>query len=211
MPDRRRSSSQRTRGSWLPRLAGIGVVILLAGGGITAYLLTVHPADSRPPPSLPTRVVSYQTVGLVAQAGQHDAARDQLLQLLGSGGVPSFSPIGQTQEVQGPPQWTADLMADGTYIFIYLQTGECLAASGPSGRPALALQHCDLKAHQRWRRTDAAVLSQGHDFYQYASVSAGRCLSQNGDLAGQFVGADLSACSASAPPSQLIAFWWSSL
>lgn len=211
MPGQRRTAGPRTRGSWLPRLAGIGVIVVLAAGGIAGYLVTLHPAASHHAAPLPTKVQSYQTVGLIAQDEQPGSPAGQLLQLLGPGGTPGFSRLGQTQEAEGSPQWTADLMAGGSYIFIFLPTGDCLSATGPATRPKLALQHCNLTAAQRWRRKPGAVLAQGHDFYQYADLGDGSCLTQTGVLPRQIFGADLAACSASEPPDQLIAFWWSSV
>lgn len=211
MPGQRHSAGTRSRGSWLARLAGITVVVLLATGGVAAYLAKVHPAVAQRRASLPTRVLSFQTVGLITQGTQQAASASQLLQLLGPQGTAQFSPVGQAQEQAGSPQWTADLMAGNSYIFIFLPTGNCLAATGPASRPKLALRHCDLTAAQRWRRVRAAVVSQGHDFYQYANLGDGVCLTQTGAQSGQVYGATLEACSPSAPADQLIAFWWSSV
>jgi Ricin-type beta-trefoil lectin domain-like len=211
MPGQRRTAGPHARESWLPRLAGIGVVVLLAGGGVTGYLLAVHPSAPHHAAPLPTRVLSYQTVGLIAQVAEPGSTAGQLVQLLSSTGPPQFTPLEPVQAAEGSPQWTADEMAGGTYIFIYLKTGRCLSATGSRGRARLALQHCDLGAQQRWRRTAAPVLTQRHDFYQYANVADGSCLTQTGLLPGQVYGANLAACVASDPPSQLIAFWWSSV
>ena len=210
MPGQRRTAGPRSRGSWLSRLAGIGVIVVLAAGGVTAYLVELHPA-ARPAAQLPTRVLSFQTVGLIAQDTGAGSSGSPLLQLLGPQGTPQFTPVGQAQEQAGSPQWTADLMAGNSYIFIFLPTGDCLAATRPHGRPKLVLQHCDLAAAQRWRRTGTAVLSQGHDFYQYANLGDAACLTQAGPLSGQAYGATLQACSSPAAPDQLIAFWWSSV
>src|SRR5262245_39184247 len=130
MPGQRHSAGTRSRGSWLARLAGISVVVLLAAGGVTAYLVELHPVAPRRTTSLPTRVLSFQTVGLITQAAQQAAPAGQLLQLLGPQGTAQFSPVGQAQEQAGSPQWTADLMAGNSYIFIFLPTGSCLAATG---------------------------------------------------------------------------------
>ena len=119
--------------------------MLVAGGLVTGYLLAFHPASARHAAPLPTRVVSYQTVGLVVADTQPGSPADQLLQLLGPHGTPQFSPLAQTQLAEGSPQWTADLMAGGSYIFIYLPTGQCLSAVGQVSQPKLALRHCDLE------------------------------------------------------------------
>jgi hypothetical protein len=209
MPGQRRSAGKRARGSWLPRLAGLGVVIALAAGAVTAYVVAFHPAGPRHAPPLPTRVINYQTVGLVTAGTQPGTSTSQLLQLQYQNGVLDFSPVAQAQQSTGSPQWTADLMGGATYIFIYLPTGQCLTATGSASKPELALRHCDLSGTQRWRRTHAAVLSQAHDFYQYANLGDGDCLTQASALSGQTFAAGLSACSAQQPVGQLIAFWWS--
>jgi hypothetical protein len=178
---------------------------------VTGYVIAFHPAAAHHAAPLPTRVASYQTVGLVVADTQPGSSGAQLLQLVGRGGTPEFRTLGQTQQTEGSPQWTADLMTGGTYIFIYLPSGQCLAAAGTTSEPKLALQHCDLGPDQRWRRTQAPVLSQAHDFYQYANLHDGECLTQTGQLPGQIFGASLTACSASQSPDQLIAFWWSSV
>jgi hypothetical protein len=211
MPGQRHTAGTRTRGSRLPRLAGIGVIVLLAGGGVGAYLAGLHPAAARRAPALPSKVLGYQTVGLVAQDSQSGSSPGQLLQLLGPRGTPQFSPVAPAQVQTGSPQWTADLMAGNSYIFIFLPTGECLTAAGLAGQPKLTLEHCDLAAAQRWRRAASVVQSQGHAFYQYANLGDSACLAQAGELSGQDYGAALEACSASPPPSQLIAFWWASV
>jgi len=184
--------------------------MLIAAGAVAAYLVALHPAR-HPAPPLPTRVLSSQTVGLIAQVAQPGSSPGQLLQLLGPRGTPQFSPLGQAEEQSGSPQWTADLMAGNSYIFIYLPTGHCLAVAGPAGRPKLTLEHCDLAAQQRWRRTRAAVKIQGHDFYQYANLADGSCLTEAAELTGPAYGGALQSCAAVPPPDQLIGFWWASL
>jgi hypothetical protein len=211
MPGQRHSAGPRSRGSWLARLAGISVVLLLAGGGVAVYLVELHPAAARPAKSLPTKVLSRQTVGLIAQRTQQPSSGGQLLQLLSPRGTLQFSPVARAQEQAGTPQWTANLMAGNSYIFIFLPSGDCLAAAGPARQPKLALKHCDLTAGQRWRRVRQAVVSQGHDFYQYANLGNGACLAEAAGQSGLVYGAALETCSPSAPADQLIAFWWSSV
>jgi hypothetical protein len=206
MPGQRRTTGSRARGSWLPRLAGLGAVVLLAGAGVTAYLI-VHPAAHGAAPLSP-RVIGYQTVGLVVAASEKGSSTDQLVQLVSTQGTPTFSALGQAQAAQSSaPQWTADLMDGGSYIFIYLPTGQCLSAAATAGKPRLALRHCDLDARQRWRRTQVAVVSQAHDFYQYANLGDRSCVTQTGLLQGQIFGASLATCASSLPADQLIAFW----
>jgi hypothetical protein len=182
----------------------------VAAIAVTAYLIAFHPTTPRSAAPLPARVLNFQSVGLVIENTQPGAS-NQLLQLRYQDGAVEFSPVAPAQETVGAPQWTADLMAGATYIFIYLPTGQCLSATGRAGPPKLALQHCNLGSSQRWRRTHPAVLTQSHDFFQYANLADGDCLTQAGVLPGQVFGASLSACGAQQPANQLLAFWWSSV
>lgn len=207
MPGQRATASPHARESWRPRLAGIGVVVLLAAGGVTAYLLAMHPGSAHPAATLPTKVITSTTVGLITVTAQPGRS-SQLLELLGPQGTPQFSPLNAAQAAQGSPQWTADEMAGGTYIFILLGSGECLTG-GNARQPALTLQHCDLGIHQRWRREGSPVVSQGHDFYQYSNLGDGACLAQGNVLPGPVYDASLAQCAQSAPAGQLIAFWGS--
>jgi hypothetical protein len=211
MPGQRRSAGNRARGSRLPRLAGLGVVLALAAAAVTAYVVAFHPTAPHHTAPLPTRVISYQTVGLVTTGAQPGTAPNQLLQLQYQNGTLDFIPVAQAQQSTGSPQWTADLMGGATYIFIYLPTGRCLSATASGNKPKLALRHCDLSSAQRWRRTEAPVLNQAHDFYQYANLGDGDCLTQADRVSGLTFAAGLSACSAKKPAGQLLAFWWSTL
>jgi hypothetical protein len=211
MPGQRRSAGPRPRESWFPTLAGLGAVILLAAGGATAYVLAFHPGSPPRPRALPTKVLSYQTVGLVTEAAGPGSPPGQFAQLLGTASGARFAVLAQNQVQQGTPQWTADQMAGGTYIFIYLKTGQCLAAAGPAGKQAVVLRHCDLLADQRWRPTGVGGVSGGHDFRQFANLGDGACLTRAGAQPSVGYGASLTACRASGAASQLIAFWWSSV
>jgi len=116
-----------------------------------------------------------------------------------------FSLVTQAEQQAGSGQWTADQMGDNTYIFIFVPAGTCLTATGPA---RLALRHCDLQPDQRWRRAGPAALADNHDFYEYASLSARSCLTVAGRQPGSVWGANLSACSAVAPTSQRLAFYF---
>ena len=193
-------------------LAGIAVALLLAGGGATAYVLAFHQPAARPVRPLPSRPVSVQSVGLVATSGTAATAGGELLQLVGSrASSPEFIPLSAARAAVGSPQWTADLMGGSTYIFIFLTSDTCLTAVGTSGRPALALQHCDLTTQQRWRRVNSTVIAAGHDYYQYASSSDRKCLTMTGRQAHGDYGIGLAPCVTAQPASQLIGFWWSSV
>jgi hypothetical protein len=211
MPGQRRSAGKRASGSWLPRLTGLVAGILVAAAAVTAYVVAFHPAAPRRTPPLPTRVVSYQTVGLVTAATQPGATSSQLLQLRVEDGGLDFSPVAQAQQTEGSPQWTADLMGGSTYIFIYLPTGQCLSAIGSASQPKPALRHCNLGGAQRWQRRRAAVMTDGHAFYQYSDLGDRDCLTRAREFPGPTFAASLTACAARQPAEQLLAFWWSTL
>ena len=199
------------RESWRPRLAGLAIVLLLAAGGVAGYLVALHPAAARTSPPLPSKVTSTQTVGLIIQDSEPHSSPRQLLQLVGRQATAAFISLSRAQAAQGSPDWTADLMAGNAFIFIFLPTGRCLTAVGPASDAKLALSHCDLAATQRWRRTTSVAKIDGHDFYQYANLANGACMTQNGVTAGQAYRATMAACSAAKPPDQLVAFWWQSV
>jgi hypothetical protein len=180
--------------------------VVLAAGAVTGYLVTMHPLGAHAT-TLSTRVVSAQTVGLVAENAQPDSA-GQLVQLLDRRGTPTFSPVSQAEQQSGSGQWTADFMSGGNYIFIFLPSDDCLGAAGSAGRTRLVLQHCDLQASQRWRRVGSATPAQGHSFYRYANVADRSCLTEGAALPGSVWGAGLSGCTTATATSQLVAFWW---
>src|SRR5215469_13496887 len=197
MPGQRLVVGRRARGSRLSRLTGISVILVLAAGGAAAYLITVHPLGGRPPAPLSTKVISNQTIGLVAQDSQPGSS--QLLQLRGPRGEPQFSAITPAEEQTGSGQWTADEMGDGSYIFIFVPAGTCLTAASPA---TLGLRHCDLQPDQRWQRRGPAVLAQNHDFYQYANLSTRSCLTETRSLPGPVWGARLATCELLSPTDQ---------
>ncbi len=193
-------------------LAGIVVALLLAGGAATVYVLAFHQPTVPHASPLPSRAVSVESVGLVVSSGAAGTGGGKPLQLISRRALaPQFSPLGAAQLAAGSPQWTADLMGNSTYIFIFLASDTCLTSTGTATNPALALQHCNLSAQQRWRRLSPAVIVGGHDYYQYASSSDGKCLTMTARLADGDYGTGLAACGASQPASQLISFWWSSV
>jgi hypothetical protein len=207
MPAQRHTARPRTRGSLVPILTGLGAIVVLAGAGTAAYLVAFHPARPAHTVSLPEKVLGVQTVGLIGEVPPSTSASG-LVQLLGPQVAPAFSPVPQSEAVNGTPEWTADQMAGSTYIFIYLPTGQCLASKGPSARPALALQHCDVtSADQRWQPLGSAIVTSGHDFYEFENVGSSRCISQIAAAAGH--GAGLAPCDPAKPTSELLAFWWS--
>lgn len=174
--------------------------MLLAGGGATAYVLSSRPAGPAGAQRLPSRVASVQTIGLAAQppAG---ADGGTLLQLVDGPAGLEFSPVPSAAQAAGNPVWTADLMVGGSYVFIYVPDGQCLAAA--DGRPAaaLSLQHCDLGADQRWHELAATVKAGGRVAGQFRNVGSGQCVSAASGTAG------LARCDPAQPWEQLLAFW----
>jgi hypothetical protein len=183
--------------------------LALAAGGVTAYLIAFQSGKHHPSSGLSSKVIQVQTVGLVGQ-GQSTGSGKSLLQLLGSQQTPVFSPLASAQVSSGLPQWTADQMADGTYIFIFLPTGNCLAASH-NLHPTIQLRRCNEQSPlQRWRRSFAPVAIDRHDFYQYANGGVQGCLSMTSTVTGSNNSAALEPCETSPQADQLVAFWWSS-
>jgi hypothetical protein len=204
MPGQRRTVLSHSRGSWLPRLAGLAAIVVVAAAGTAVYVAEFHPGSSA---SLSTRVVAYQTVGLVAEPAQPQAS--SMIQLLGAGRGAQFSPVSQTEQQSGNPQWTADQMADGSYIFIYLPSGNCLASGASASGSQLAIQHCDLSPQQRWRTLGKGVQQDSHVYYQFANLASGKCITQTGGPADP-TAAGLATCDTAQPARQLLAFWWNS-
>ncbi len=206
---------RRTRGSAIPRMTGVGVVVLIAGGGLILYLGgSKHPptTHSQPAPAhhvaLSAKVLAIQTVGLV-DVGPYDDGDsatndldDHPLMLRTISSALDFVGIPRSELAAGVPLWTVDQMADSTEIFIYIPTGQCLAAV--AGRRQLSLQHCDLGLSQRWR-TRARGSAGGLSFDQYKNLAAGRCLA-----AAKAAGTAplLAACGAAHDKSQEIGLWW---
>lgn len=209
------ATPHRTKGSWTPRLAGIGVIVVLAGGVLAVYLGTAHgqapstPRHHKPPP-LTSKVASVQTVGLVefgvyddGDAWQNDR-EDHPMMLLKQGGTIGFVPIPRAQIASGTPEWTADQLTSGGDIFIYVPTGQCLTAAS-IGR--LSLTRCDLATDQRWRELNSEVILT-EPIGQYANVSTGRCLTAPLSPGPAMM---TSCADPHTKPfkSQEIAFWWS--
>jgi hypothetical protein len=199
MPGKRNARS-RVRGSWAARLTGTALAVLLAGAGVAVYLIVggAHHHSS----VLPNRVLGTQAIGLADAAPAHSAGATSAIEtLLTSHSGLSFQTSGQVTA-----DWTADQMAGGTYIFIYLPNGLCL---GSSRANAVALQRCNLEAGQRWVRQHPVLGGSGLDYWQLRNLAVARCLTAAG-AAGQTGTAEssprLERCQASPGSSQLIAF-----
>jgi hypothetical protein len=195
----KRSAPRRSRGSWAPRLVGTGFALLLAVAGVAAYLIVGGARDSKDASVLPTRVVGTQAVGMLSGG---PAPRNQGPEALQA----SHADLIFTASGPGGVQWTADQMAGGTYIFIYLPDGLCLATRQALHALTVTLQRCDLQGNQRWLRQLPSVGANGLVYWQLRNLADGRCLA-----AGQAIGkgestAQLERCQANPGLRQQIAF-----
>jgi hypothetical protein len=192
----KRSARSRVRGSWAARLTGAAFAILLAAVGAAVYLVVGGAHTDNDSSELPTRVLATQAIGLAYSPSPTTTS-----------GTLATAPGGLafTGSQSTGANWTADQMAGGTYIFIYLQNGQCL---GPSRAGSVSLQRCSLQADQRWVRQHSLLSSNGLEYWQLRNLASGRCLTAAG--AGGSAAARLKPCLASPGPSQLIAFLTSS-
>jgi hypothetical protein len=201
MPGKRNARS-RVRGSWAARLTGTAFAVLLAGVGVAVYLIVDGAHADNSASVLPARVLGTQAIGLAYSAPAHSAGASPATETL----LASRSGLSLQASGQITADWTADQMAGGTYIFIYLPNGLCL---GPSRANAVSLQRCNLQAGQRWIRQHPVLGNSGLDYWQLRNLAADRCLTAV-SVAGQTAAAEsaprLEHCQASPGSRQLIAF-----
>ena len=201
MPGKRNARS-RVRGSWAARLTGAAFAILLAAVGAAVYLLVGGAHADNSASVLPTRVLVTQAIGL-AYSPPSTSGSPSVDTL-----VVAPSGLGFNGNGSAGANWTADQMAGGTYIFIYLQDGRCL---GHGRAASVSLQRCNLQAGQRWARQHPVAASNGLEYWQLRNLSDGRCLTAVSVVgAGAAAAARLERCQASPGASQLIAFLTSS-
>jgi hypothetical protein len=201
-------------------MAGVGVVVVVAAGGLAYYLASQQPPAPRhhhhEHASLSARVVSQETVGLIdfgpdddGDAFQHDADDHPLVLQPAQAGV-DFVTISAAEMKGGTPLWTANDMSDGSVIFVYTPTGQCLTASGSRVR----LAHCNLRLGQRWQPANATT-TLGQAISAYANKRTGTCLTGPSGRSAEGKAAKsgpatLAACGPVRDRSQEIAFWWGS-
>src|SRR5258708_14097146 len=110
MAGRRNGGPYRTKGSWVPRLAGVGAVTVLALAGLVVYLATTHHQHQATQKrngrvALSFRVLKAQNVGIVdfGPADDGDAfvgsEEDHPLMLLPQARRARYAPTPQA----GPP------------------------------------------------------------------------------------------------------------
>jgi hypothetical protein len=219
MPDPLRARPRRAKGSLLPRLTGVALVVVVAGGAaVLAYSRAAHHTSASRLVSktrtrgqgsgLSTHVASQQTVGLI-DFGPYDDRDvavndrdDHPLELLPVGTGVGFARIPPADLSAGTPLWTVDQMGDGTDVFIYIPTGRCLSAAPGGARIVLA--RCAVSPSQRWRTVGQATAA-GATISGFRNAATGRCIT-----APRRPGpARLSSCGPAHTKSQEIAFWWS--
>jgi hypothetical protein len=197
------------RGGTAARLAGAGLAVLLAAIGVTAYLIVDRVVDS----PLPTRVLGTQAIALVSPGPAGPAGWSGTGQapgtLLDSAGRLAFS-----ADVPAGAGWTADQMAGGTYIFIYLGNGGLCLTSPALPASAAVLNKCDLAANQRWVRMGPTVGAGGLDYWQLRNDADRRCLAADSPVAavsgGSGPAAQMESCQAVPSWHQLVTFVQSS-
>jgi hypothetical protein len=182
-------------------MAGAGLAVLLAAAGVTAYLIADRGNSDGP---LPTHVLGTQAIGLI-NPGPAGASATSSAGASQAAGALLASRAGLTFSASAQPgaRWTADQMAGGTYIFIYLSNGLCLASPALPGTAAV-LRHCNLEADQRWIRQELTVSTSGTDYWQLRNVADGRCLTAANGPAGQ--AAQVRPCQAEPGWNQLVTF-----
>jgi hypothetical protein len=192
----KRNARSRVRGSWAARLTGAGLAILLAGAGAAAYLIVGAGRANPEVSALPTRVLGTQAVGLVNPGPAGTSGTSTATPTL----VATGAGLRFSSAAQAGADWTADQMAGGTTIFIYLPDGRCLGSSRGTG---VALQPCNLQAGQRWVQRHPVTGASGLQYWQLRNLSDGRCLAAVATPAG--TGARLARCQATPGWQQLIA------
>jgi hypothetical protein len=179
---------------------GTGFALLLAVAGAAAYLIVGGTHDTKDASVLPARVVGTQAVGIVSGGAPAQANKGPEALLA------SRADLVFTANGPGGVQWTADQMAGGTYIFIYLPDGLCLATMQALHTAAVTLQRCDLQANQRWLRQLPSVGANGLIYWQLRDLGDGRCLASGQTIGKGESAAQLERCQASPGLRQQIAF-----
>jgi hypothetical protein len=180
----------------------MAVILVLAAGGLAVYLASTkqddpvaqqHGHDGKP---VSSKVKKAQSVGII----DIGVVRHPLKLLPTNRGL-RWVAIAKSEIRAGVPTWTENQMADGTDVFIYTATGQCLSAGRDPVMVRLA--HCDLTRDQRWRPIRPGMVHR-QAFLEYANAETGRCLTAP-DQPGL---ATLTACGKPQLPAQEITFWW---
>ncbi len=180
MPRQLTTSSGRTRGSWTPRLAGIGAAVLVASGGVAAYLVASPAHAARRTDQLPTRVASVQTVGIVGPARTAGPGCCAPRAPACAGARCPQARASPRATRSGPPTpWPA-----GPWCSSTCRPGSAWPRCRRRHGPLLALRRCDLDAAQRWQELGGTQASQRQSG-QYRNLASRRCLMAGGTAAGR--------------------------
>src|SRR5216683_2200011 len=171
MQGRRRAASRSGRER---RSLGAIVVVLLAGAGIAGFVYIRGTGTAAPQAApLPTNVTSEQTVGL-ANLGPQASSPVRMLTPAPAG--LAFADAAASGQAAQDQQWQADQMGDGSYVFVYLPDGECLASWYGRGRASAGLVTCGVGVSQRWAHPYLGKDASGRGYWQLRSAADGQCL-----------------------------------
>jgi Ricin-type beta-trefoil lectin domain-like len=194
----------------MPRLAGIGVAVLLAAGGTAAYLLlpgTAHAGKHADESS--ARVQTKLAVTIITQRmALRGRARTTAEALAASSTGLVFTVITPSASI-GAPMWTADQMTGGSYIFVDVSVGKCLAGPARPVTTTVSLQRCSLGGSQRWKRVLGSAAAAGHHYWQLENAADGLCLTVGSAIPGTGSGhftAAVERCQDPQPSRQLVTF-----
>jgi hypothetical protein len=197
------------RGSLALRVGGTALVIV-AAGAVTSVLLLAHSgvqARKDNTARLSTKVISALTVGLYNPGPAAPQNSRPLRQMLDNqSGLLTFIVTRDAATQHSLERWTADKMSDGSYIYIFVPSGQCLTASAHN-LAAIFLAKCNLGVTQRWQHVNLGFLDNGLYYWELRSQLNGRCLANPGtplnNNAAQHA-ARLEPCDKNRPARQLI-------
>jgi hypothetical protein len=186
------------------------VLVIVTAAAVTSALLLAHSgvqARKNATARLSTKVTSALTIGLYnpgPATAQHPRPVRQMLD--SQSGLLIFRAALDAGTLHTLERWTADKMSDGSYIYIYVPSGQCLTASADN-LVKVSLAKCNLRVTQRWRHVNLGFLDSGLYYWELRSQLNGQCLANPGapltSASGQHV-ARLEPCDKSRPAAQLI-------
>jgi hypothetical protein len=183
-------------------LAAVGAAFLLASGTAHAGKHAAAGKSSRVETKLAVSIVTPR-LALRPRAVTAPAA------LAATSASVGFTQVAPGSDGLSTPIWTADQMVGGSFIFIDVSNGRCLAGPARPVDTIASLQQCDLGGVQRWQRLLGSAAAAGHPYFQLRNAADGLCLTLGGAVSsaasGRFA-ADLAPCRAPQPSRQLVTF-----
>jgi hypothetical protein len=186
------------------------VLVIVTAAAVTSALLLAHSgvqARKNATARLSTKVTSALTIGLYnpgPATAQHPRPVRQMLD--SQSGLLIFRAALDAGTLHTLERWTADKMSDGSYIYIFVPSGQCLTASAHN-LAAIFLAKCNLGVTQRWQHVNLGFLDNGLYYWELRSQLNGRCLANPGtplnNNAAQHA-ARLEPCDKNRPARQLI-------